>query len=78
MLDPDWQISVEGETMLQIPVKAIAKTGMFNCITPRLRCLSRPNTGIWLFFLVPHLDMHFKKKCAEKKNFNVMAALWRY
>ena len=77
MLDPDWQISVEGDTMSQIPVEAVAETGMWHRITRDW------DLSVWIqhwdliIFLVPRWDMHFKKKHVNNVLFNVTETLWR-
>ena len=77
MLDPDWQISGEGDTMSQIPVEAVAETGMWHSIIRDL------DLSVWIqhwnliIFLVPHWDMHFKEKYANFVLFNVKASPWR-
>ena len=77
MLDPDWQISVEGDTMSQIPVEAVAETGMWHRITRDW------DLSVWIqhwdliIFLVPRWDMHFKKKHANNVLFNVTETIWR-
>ena len=77
MLDPDWQISVEGDTMSQIPVEAVTETGMWHRITRDW------DLSVWIqhwdliIFLVPRWDMHFKKKHANNVLFNVTKTLWR-
>ena len=77
MLDPDWQISVEGDTMSQISVEAVAETGMWHRITHDW------DFSVWIqhwdliIFLVPYWDMHFKEKYANNVLFNVTATLGR-
>ena len=77
MLDPDWRISVEGDTMSQMPVEAVAETGMWHRITRDW------DLSVWIqhwdliIFLVPRWDMHFKKKHANNVLFNVTETLWR-
>ena len=56
MLDPHWQISVEGDTMSQISVEAVAETGMWHRFT---------RDWDLIIFIVPHSDMHFKEKYAD-------------
>ena len=77
MLNPDWQISVEGDTMSQIPVETVAETGM------RRRITRDWDLSVWIqnwdliVFLVSHWDMHFKEKYANNVLVNVTATLWR-
>ena len=77
MLDPDWQISVEGDTMSQIPVEAVAETGMWHRITRDWDLSVCIQHWDLIIFLVPRWDMHFKKKHANNVLFNVTETLWR-
>ena len=63
--------------MSQIPVEAVAETGMWHRITRDW------DSSVWIqhwdliIFLVPRWDMHFKKNHANNVLFNVTETLWR-
>ena len=63
--------------MSQIPVEAVAETGMWHRITRDW------DLSVWIqhwdliIFLVPRWDMYFKEKHADNVLFNVTETLWR-